>query len=203
MDHQIQQTRRLSIHLSLYSPRAHRMEFDIQAPAVREAYPELGSQPSLEGRPNAIYIPHDRDRNKSCRPRTLPLDAEVRELLLRYLFARPDNGEPWLILSKEGHNKMTHHDVNNLWKQHFRPTYDETKHHRAVGSHFGRHFFTTYWRIEQELDRQLLRYMRGDRAEGDSILDRAGIDEYIHTYYENIEEIYRENVYRLLDFYLC
>ena len=98
---------------------------------------------------------------------------------------------------------MTHHDVNNLWKQHFRPTYDETKHHRAVGSHFGRHFFTTYWRIEQEIDRQLLRYMRGDRAEGDSILDRAGIDEYIHTYYKNIEDIYRENVYRLLDYYLC
>lgn len=76
-------------------------------------------------------------------------------------------------------------DVNDLWKDAFRPMYDETEHHRAVGSHFGRHFFTTYWRIDQGIDRQLLRYMRGDRVEGDTILDRNGIDEYLHTYYED------------------
>ncbi|QLD86189.1 site-specific integrase [Natronomonas halophila] len=173
-------------------------EIAIRSATLREAYPELGSHWSLSGRPNTIFIPHDRDRNKSCRPRVLPLDEETRRLLEQYLYLRPDNGEPWLVLSTEGHNKLSHHDVNNLWIEYFRPMYEETKHHRAVGSHFGRHFFTTYWRIENGIDRQLLRYMRGDRAEGTSIKDRAGVDEYIHTYYEDVEDVFRNEGYQLL-----
>ena len=87
--------------------------------------------------------------------------------------------------------------MTDVWKDTFRPMYGETEHHRAIGSHFGRHFFTTYWRIEQGLDRRLIRYMRGDRAEGDTILNRNGIDEYLHTYYEDIEDVYREQVFEL------
>ena len=173
-------------------------EIDLQSEAVRNGYPELGVHRSLSGRPNALYVPHDRARNKSCRPRVLPVDDEVGQLLDRYLCNRPDTGTSWLILSKEGHNQMSHTDVNNVWKSAFHPVYEETKHHRAIGSHFGRHFFTTYWRIEQNLDRRLIRYMRGDRAEGLSIMDRAGIDEYIHTYYEDVESIYRERYPRLI-----
>ena len=172
-------------------------EIDIQSTTVQDAYPELGSHWALSGRPNALYIPNDRERNKSYRPRVLPLDQETGQLLERYLFARPDHGEPWLFLSKNRHNQHEHVDITDVWKDAFRPMYGETEHHRAVGSHFGRHFFTTYRRIEQGLDRRLIRYMRGDRAEGDMILNRNGIDEYLHTYYEDIEDVYREQVFEL------
>jgi integrase/recombinase XerD len=71
------------------------------------------------------------------------------------------------------------------------------EHHRAIGSHFERHFATTCWRIKQGLDRPLLRYIWSDRAEGETILDWNGIDEYLHTYYEDIEGTYREGVFKI------
>jgi len=39
--------------------------------------------------------------------------------------------------------------------------------------------------------------MRGDTAGAGNIDERGAIDEYIHTYYEDIEPIYRENIYKL------
>lgn len=172
-------------------------DVDLRSSHLQAGYETLGTHRMLAGRPNAIYIPHDRDRNKSSRPRVLPLDEETQSLLESYLFARPDTGEPWLFLSKDTHNKLSHFDVNDIWAAAFRPMYDETEHSRAVGSHFGRHYFTSFWRVERELDRQSLRYMRGDRTEGESMLDRKGIDEYIHTYYEDIVDTYRDEIYRL------
>lgn len=38
-------------------------------------------------------------------------------------------------------------------------------------------------------------YMRGDSVEKG--LMRELIDSYLHTYYENTEDLYRENIYRL------
>lgn len=73
----------------------------------------------------------------------------------------------------------------------FHPEYAESEHHRAVLSHYGRHRFTTYWRVQQDLPRPLIKYMRGDRPDSESITERDGIDEYIHTYYEDIESLYR------------
>lgn len=163
---------------------------------VREHYDKMGSVRPLQGRENAVYIPHDRDGNKSRRPRMLPLDDELRRALLRYLLIRPDNGEPWLFLSKNRRRQIGKQNVNEVWKSAFHPEYAETDEHRAVTSHFGRHRFTTYWRVEQDLNRELIKYMRGDTAGSASIEERGAIDEYIHTYYEDIEPIYREQIYK-------
>jgi integrase/recombinase XerD len=38
--------------------------------------------------------------------------------------------------------------------------------------------------------------MRGDTAGSANLKDRGAIDEYIHTYYEDIEPIYREQIYK-------
>ncbi|WP_246986860.1 tyrosine-type recombinase/integrase [Halorientalis marina] len=165
---------------------------------VQSYYSELGTQGTLEGRPNTIYVPHDRDGNKSGRPRVLPLDGEVRYYLTRYLYSRPDVDAGWLFLSKENNKQLNQEDVTKLWKAAFHPMYEETKYHRPVTSHFGRHYFTTYWRVEQELSRPLLQYMRGDSPGTESISDKAGIDHYIHTYYEDIEEPYRNCIYEFL-----
>ncbi|WP_123538190.1 tyrosine-type recombinase/integrase [Halosimplex salinum] len=162
---------------------------------LTEHYPELGSNPYLADHENTIFIPHDRDGNKSPRPRLLPLDADLRSVLRRYLLIRPDTGGPHVFLSQSRHEPLQKEDVNTVWKDAFHPAYAETEHHRAVTSHYGRHYFTTYWRVQQDLNRELIRYMRGDAAGAVSIQERGGIDEYIHTYYEDIAEIYRERMF--------
>jgi integrase/recombinase XerD len=172
-------------------------DIDIQNADLRAHYPELGSNPRLEGRQNAVYVPHDREGNKSQRPRLLPLDDELRRVLLRYLLIRPDTGGPWVFLSLTRHEQLRKQDINQPWKDAFRPEYAETEQHRAVTSHYGRHYFTTYWRVEEDLNRELIKYMRGDTAGSMSIQERGAIDEYIHTYYEDIGNLYRENIFKL------
>ena len=171
-------------------------ELDIRKPSIRTHYQGLGAHPMLEGRPNAVYIPHDRRGNKSGNPRVLPIDKELQELVSRWLRIRPNNGAPWLFLSQCG-NQLRKQRVNELWKDCFHPEYEESANHRAVTSHYGRHRFTTYWRVEQKLERPLIKYMRGDRPDSRSVTDRDGIDEYIHTYYEDIEPIYRAKMFEL------
>lgn len=169
----------------------------IAASDLQDHYESLGSHHLLDGRENAIAVPDDREGNKSQRPRVLPLDDETRRVLLRYLLIRPDIEGPWLFLSESRHEQFTKQAVNQIWKRHFHPEYAETEQHRAVTSHFGRHRFTTYWRVEEDLNRELIKYMRGDTAGSARIDDRGAIDEYIHTYYEDIEPVYRERIYKL------
>lgn len=172
-------------------------EVDLSDDEIRDYYPEIGDHWMLDGRPNAVYVPHDRYGNKSGRPRVLPIDAELETALTKYLLVRADTGVPWVVLSQKGH-KLSRQYVTETWRRWFHPKYAETEHHRPVLSHYGRHRFTTYWRVQQNLPRPLVKYMRGDRADSESVMDRAGIDEYIHTYYEDIEPVYRREVYQLL-----
>lgn len=92
---------------------------------------------------------------------------------------------PWLFLSVRG-NQLRKQRINELWKDCFHPEYAESESWRAVTSHYGRHRFTTFWRVGQDIERPLIKYMRGDRPDSRSVTDRGGIDEYIHTYYEDI-----------------
>jgi integrase/recombinase XerD len=171
-------------------------ELDIQDAELQRHYPGQGDHWLLEGKPNALYIPHDRYGNKSGRPRVLPLDRELRSVLTEYLLIRPDPDLPWVFLSNKG-NQLNNQAVNRAWGHVFHPEYSETDHHRAVTSHYGRHFFTTYWRVEQNLDRSLVQYLRGDGPGCESIKDRSGIDEYVHTSYQHVNEIYRTTTFQL------
>jgi len=165
---------------------------------LHDHYDELGTHPVLSGRPNAVYIPHTRERNKSKRPRVLPLDEELRRVLLQYLLCRPDNGRPWLFLSKSGGKKMDHTNINDVWKKYFRPKYGPTEDFRGVSSHYGRHRFTTWFRIKKRWQRDRLKYLRGDlQSGGDLKSTREAIDKYIHARYEDIEEQFRRDVYKL------
>lgn len=166
---------------------------------IQRHYEEMGSERRLENRPNAIYIPSgdERDGNKSRRPRLLPLDDELRRLLVRYLLVRPDNGEPWVFLSEKSHSKVNKKVVNKWWKQELHPEYAETEQYRPVTSHFGRHRFSTWWHVEQDVNRELVKYMRGDKPGSKSTKTREAIDAYLHTYYEDIRDLYLENIYKL------
>jgi integrase/recombinase XerD len=173
-------------------------EIQIQNNDVLAHYDDMGTASGLQGRTNAIYIPHDRDGNKSRRPRVLPLDDELRAVLTRYLLIRPDNGEPWLFLSKNNRSQLRRKAINkDVWKAHFHPEYAETEDRRAVTSHFGRHWFTTYWRVKEDVNEELVKYMRGDTTGGAQLDDQGAIRHYLHTYYEDIEGLYRERIFKL------
>lgn len=164
-------------------------EISLQNSEVKKLYSRLGQDSHLDGRPNAIYIPDDRAGNKSEHPRVLPLDDETRRILLHYLLIRPDIDEPWLFLTKQRHDQLSGKDINRMWEHAF-GEYEIT-------SHFGRHRFTTYWRVERDVNRELIKYMRGDSDGTAPIENRGAIDTYIHTYYEDVENIYREGIYKL------
>jgi integrase/recombinase XerD len=160
-------------------------------------HPVLGSHDRLTDHEQTLYVPSkaEREGNKSTRPRLLPLDGELRALLDRYLLVRPDNGEPWLFISRKSHIQLDARAVNEVWKEWFHPEYAGTEDHRPVTSHFGRHRFTTYWRVGQDLNRQLVKYMRGDRT--GAYASHRGMDAYLHAYYEDIEALYRAGMYQL------
>ncbi len=170
-------------------------EVNLRAPAIREQYPELGTHEGVADRPNAVYIPskHERDGNKSTVSRVLPLDEELQRVIRRYLRVRPTWVDSWLFLSKRDRRRGTK-AVNEAWKAAFHPKYAETPEYRAVTSHFGRHYFTTFWRKEQQLPREPVQYMRGDRV-GNPADDGSWMHHYLHAYYEDIEDRYRRDIY--------
>lgn len=172
-------------------------DVNLQAPAIEKQYPELGTHKCIADRPNAVYIPskHERDGNKSSVSRILPLDDELQRVLRRYLQVRPTWIDTWLFLSKED-GPADVKAVNEAWKTVFHPEYAETPEYRAITSHFGRHYFTTFWRKEQQLSQELVQYMRGDKV-GNPADDVSCMHHYLHAYYEDIEERYRQDIYTL------
>lgn len=150
---------------------------------------------------NAIYIPSssERDRNKSKNPRVLPSGDELRRLLTEYLLVRPDNSNRHLLLSKETHSKMHRNGIIDVWEEALLEKYlVETEERYAKKSHYGRHFFTTFWTTTHGLDRhspQFL-YMRGDE-QSDEDGGRRAVDDYINPHYGDIESLYREHIFNL------
>ena len=171
-------------------------DVSIENPELRSHFSEMGTSRRVKEYENTLYVPsrHEREGNKSERPRLLPLDSEVRYLLLQYLLVRPSVDEPWLFLTKGSYKQLWRNEVNDAWSA-LQEKYGETEDYRKITSHYGRHFFSTYWRVDQDLQRELVQYMRGDRIGGTSMKDRAVIDEYLHTNYEDIEDEYRQRVY--------
>lgn len=161
-------------------------------------YPQMASCTPLEDRESAIYIPHDREGNKSKRPRVLPLDDEMRTILTKYLLIRPDIDEPWLFLAKEEPKGISNQAVNAVWKEHFRPEYDETERYAAVTSHYARHRFTTHFEKTIGLDPIYVDYMRGDKM-GEDFENRTATD-YTHVYYDDVRDLYldeMDGIYKL------
>lgn len=162
---------------------------------VQEVYPELGAHPALEDRTNALYVPYDRDGNKSWNPRLLPIDEELRWLLVRYLLVRVSVDEPYVLLSNR-FSQMTTKGVNKEWKKAFHSEFAGTEEKKAITSHFGRHWFSTHWRLEATMAREHVQYMRGDRIQPiEEFADT--IDDYLHPNYEHIEAEYRDSIFKL------
>jgi integrase/recombinase XerD len=162
---------------------------------VADCYPSLGTHPALGDYQNVLYVPPDRESNKSAVPRLLPVDEELRWLLIRHLLTRPQVDQPWVFLSPRTFSQISHDGVNRPWKEGFHPKYGGCEDNRAITSHFGRHWFSSYLRLEAGFSREHVQYMRGDRIEP---IDEfaAAIDDYLHPNYEHIEAAYRNEIFK-------
>lgn len=158
-------------------------------------YPDMATHPAVAERPDSVFIPHTRKLNKSLRPRTIPIDDEMKRALLRYLLARPDVDEPWLFLSWQGAHKRDHDQINQVWHKYFRPEWGPIDGFRGVSAHYGRHYLTTH--LTDRVPRRLIQYLRGDKHEGGDIgTGSSAIDHYIHTYYPEVREAYIDHIYK-------
>ena len=104
--------------------------------------------------------------------------------------------EPWLFLSETRFRKIDAKVPLAVWKDTFHQKYAESESYLGIKSHFGRHWVTTYWQVHQDLNSELVVYMRGDR-QGRSVDDAGATSQYIHTYYEDIVDIYRNRIFKL------
>jgi integrase len=171
-------------------------ELHISHRELQQQYPDLGSHPALQDHDDVIYIPADRDGNKSSNPRLIPIDDELRWLLLRHLLTRPQVDEPWVFLSRRTFTQLAPQGANKEWKTAFHPQYAETDEHVAITSHYGRHWFSSFWRLTEGMEREHIQYLRGDLVQPlDDFPD--AIDDYLHPTYNLIESTYRDDIFKL------
>ncbi|WP_353633678.1 tyrosine-type recombinase/integrase [Halobacterium sp. NMX12-1] len=179
----------------------------LDAPAVEAAY-DLGTRAQLDGRPDTLFVDPDVSRgevangeertasNKRKRATLVPVDAELKAALVRWLAIRPDTpspAEPLFASTRDAWGKrLTPEMVRSFVREHaeragwYRSGADAAEN---VTPHYFRHFFTTHLR-DRTGDRGVVKYLRGDVA--DDI-----IDTYTHNWGDRVCEVYLANVYSL------
>ncbi len=167
---------------------------------------DLGGRPQLDGRPDSLFVPAEPsvgDRyngeertasNKRKRATVIPVDEELRTVLLRWLAIRPDTAspaEPLFVGTRNGWGeRLTPEQVQRVVRDHasaygwYEAGAGVTEN---VTPHYFRHFFTTHLR-ERTGERGVVKYLRGDVA--DDI-----VDTYTHNWGGNVRETYEEHVY--------
>ncbi|MFW6320348.1 MAG: tyrosine-type recombinase/integrase [Halohasta sp.] len=172
---------------------------------IRDAF-ETTPRPQLDTRPDSLYVDSEPSRgavvngeertasNKRKRATVIPVDAELKAELKRWLAIRPDSqsaAEPLFVYTAgEWGKRLTPRAVRNVVSTHAR----EMGWYRTGGDasenvtpHYFRHFFTTHLR-ERTGDRGIVKYLRGDVAEDI-------IDTYTHNWGDQVRETYEANIY--------
>jgi integrase len=180
---------------------------DVSLPAVRELGVDV--RPQLDGRGTALFVASEHSvgdvtngerrtaSNKRKRSTVVPIDDELRAVLLRWLAVRPDPispAQPLFLSTRDNWGKrVTPHVVHHVVEEHAsnRGWYREGGGaEENVTPHYFRHFFTTHLR-DRTGDRGIVKYLRGDVA-GDII------DTYTHNWGDRVRETYESQIYRLL-----
>ena len=178
-------------------------------PDATDVY-DLGSRAELDGRPDSIFVSPEPSfgetsngeertaSNKRKRATVVPVDSELKQVLVRWLAIRPDavsSAEPLFLGTTEGWGeRLDPEAVRHIVETHAR----EWGWYRTGGGasenvtpHYFRHFFTTHLR-DRTGDRGIVKYLRGDVA--DDI-----IDTYTHNWGDKVRETYEANIYSLLE----
>ncbi len=162
----------------------------------------------VESRPDSVFVSAEPSRNsvvngeertasnKRKRDTTVPVDDELRRVLLRWLAIRPDArspAEPLFTSTSDGWGKrLTPHMVHHLVETHARERgwyRDGGGASENVTPHYFRHFFTTHLR-DRTGDRGVVKYLRGDVAQD-------VIDTYTHEWGDRVRTVYLDNMYSL------
>ncbi|QGA82885.1 tyrosine-type recombinase/integrase [Halomicrobium sp. LC1Hm] len=163
-------------------------------------------RPQLEERPDSLFVSAEPARgavvngeertasNKRKRDTTIPVDAELGDVLERWLAVRPDprsTAEP-LFTSTSGDwgKRLTPDMVHHVVERHARDRgwyQDGGDAAQNVTPHYFRHFFTTHLR-DRTGDRGIVKYLRGDVAQD-------VIDTYTHEWGDRVRTVYDEHVY--------
>jgi integrase/recombinase XerD len=184
------------LHLSNADVRAH---FDGRDGQHHEA---MGSHDQLDGYANAVYIPPDdgaeHEKNKRTRPTLIPLDKETQRVMIDWLLIRPDNGDPHVFLTQKG-KPLERNSLRHVWTKHWHPQYkyENDDKFRSISPHYARHWFSTWFRVTANMPELWVQYLRGDKTGYELKSGRAAIHRYIHMYYEDVEEAYRNSVFKL------
>ena len=182
-------------------------DVSLDAPAVEAAY-DLGTRGQLDGRPDTLFVDPAMSRgetvngeertasNKRKRATLVPVDAELKGALVRWLAIRPDtpsDAEPLFVSTRDAWGqRLTPEMVRSIVRRHaeeagwYRTGADAAEN---VTPHYFRHFFTTHLR-DRTGDRGVVKYLRGDVA--DDI-----IDTYTHNWGDRVREVYLSNIYSL------
>jgi site-specific recombinase XerD len=166
-------------------------------------------RPQLDEKGESLFVSPDRSHgelsegerrnasNKRKRATVVPLDEELRDVLLRWLAVRPDTNSPaeplFTHTSKKWGKRISPDAIHHIVEKHAR----EAGWYRTGGGaeenvtpHYFRHFFTTHLR-DRTGDRGIVKYLRGDVA-------TDIIDTYTHNWGDRVRTVYEENIYRLL-----
>lgn len=64
-----------------------------------------------------------------------------------------------------------------------------------LSPHYARHWFSSWFRLQARMPEPWVKFMRGDVQSSEVDNSRDAFHRYIHMYYEDVEEEYRENVF--------
>lgn len=140
--------------------------------------------------------------NKRKRETVIPIDSELKDVLVRWLAVRPDvasnsttpaASEPLFVgTASSWGERLTPNIVHHVVEQYARAYgWYRTGGGAAenVTPHYFRHFFTTHLR-DRTGDRGIVQYLRGDVASD-------VIDTYTHNWGDRVRETYLEHIYTL------
>jgi integrase len=180
---------------------------DVALPVTRDTL-DVPVRPQLDGRGDALFVAADHAvgdddagesrtaANKRRRVTVIPVDAELRRAIVRWLAIRPDpasRAEPLFSSTADGWGRRitphaVHHRVESHAREHgwYRDGGGATEN---VTPHYFRHFFTTHLR-DRTGDRGIVKYLRGDVASDI-------IDTYTHDWGDRVRREYERNIYEL------
>lgn len=175
-------------------------------PLSRE-YSALRSE--LDGRPDTIYVTHEIEEggeyrgeirkagNKRRRPTHIPIDEELKRVLVNYLLVRPPTAvveRPFFVglggTTKRLNQRLTPATVQSQLKKRAEEEdwVGESYHPMNVTPHYFRHFFTTHAR--NNMDPMVVKYLRGDK--GEDVMDI-----YTHNWENRVRKEYLSSIYSL------
>ncbi len=138
--------------------------------------------------------------NKRKRETVIPIDGELKDVLVRWLAVRPDTPETnagvteplFLGTADRWGTRLTPNIVHHIVEGYAR----SAGWYRTGGGasenvtpHYFRHFFTTHLR-DRTGDRGIVQYLRGDVASD-------VIDTYTHNWGDRVRETYLEHIYTM------